>query len=125
MKKILILFIFVIALTGCKSKYPEEESLYCNFTNTYAGSEFTTDIDVEIKKNIVTNAKAVMTFKDEKFAASMCDVFKLAKDSSGNIVCDDLHIIINNYHKSISAKDMTKDEFIEYMKNQDFTCEEK
>ncbi len=124
MKKGLIILSLLILLTGCKDK-TKEEKINCFFQNTYEGSEFTTNIDVSIKNNIVTNATAVMTFKEESLAQTMCSVLKQTEDSGNDLICEDTKITINNYHKSVSSKDMTKEEFLEYMKNQEYICEAK
>ena len=125
MKKILILTLALVMLSGCGcQKETKKETMNCFFQNTNEGSEFTTNVDVEIVNDIVTDATATMNYKEENLAKTMCDIMKQASDADNdNLTCGDKFIIIKNYHKSISKEKLNKKDFINYMENQEFICE--
>lgn len=117
--KILLLLLVLILFAGCSKK----EKLTCSIENTNEGSEFKTVINAELKDDIVTNATATMTYKDEESATNMCNILKVANDAEGNLECKGKEIIIKNYHKSLNSNgDITKEDLLEYMDNNKFTC---
>ena len=124
MKKYILLLLILLTITGCKDK-EKTENFKCSFQNTYEESEFTTNVDVKVVNNIIKDATAIMTFKEATLAKTMCNVLKQAEDSSNDLICDNKKITIKNYHKSVSKKDVSKDDFLKYMEKQEFICETK
>ena len=120
MKKTILLFTILTLITGCGKR--KNEVLNCTFENKQDNSEFITEVKAEIKENKVINAEATMKYNDKNLAKNMCDILKVAEDSKDNLKCDDYNIYIKNYHKSISQNEISKDEFLEYMDNQNFVC---
>ena len=126
MKKIIILTLAIVLLSGCgPKKEAKKETLNCFFQNTSEGSEFKTDIAVNVENDIVKYAKATMTYEDKNLAKTMCDIFKKSDDASDDLKCGDNFIIIDNYHKSISSEELSKTDFLKYMESQQFICENK
>ena len=118
--KILLLSVMFVFMTGCG----KEETLTCTSENTTQGAEFKSVVDIEIKKDMVTNATATITYQDEEVANKMCNVFKFAQDSEQNLECNGKVITYKNFHKSAnSTGTSTKEEFVEYMKNNGYVCE--
>ncbi len=124
MKKTLILIGALMLLTGCGNKEVKKETMSCFFQNTNEGYEFTTNVDIKIEDDIVKDATATMNFTDASLAKTMCDIFKQASDANnGDLVCGETFIVVNNYHKSVNAKEMTKKDFKKYLEDQQFICE--
>ena len=132
MKKTIIIFVLLLILvSGCgkkeeKSNTSKDEYIICHLENMNKGVESITEVRANIKENKLKDAKAIITYETEEFANTMCDIFSKAEDSEGNLKCEDKTINIDNYHKSINnEKELTKEEFLTYMENQNFICEVK
>ena len=119
----------LLIITGCTKNKEEDkeikkETISCSYENMNKGVQFITKIDAKIENDKVKSAKATMTYQDAKFAKSMCDTLKKADDASDDLKCEDKVITIDNYHKSLSEKEMTKKEFLDIMDSQQFICEQ-
>lgn len=124
MKKAILFLFPLLLLTGCNNKKElKQEQMRCYFENMNQGVEFITDVNADIENDKVKYAKATMTYQSDEFANQMCEILKQAEDAGSNLTCDGKVITIDNYHKSISEKELTKDEFVDYMERQQFTCE--
>ncbi len=95
----------------------------CSYAYTGSDYEYNSEVEFKVKDNIVVSATATMTYQDEKKAKNMCEIFKISSDVSEDLVCDDNIIKVNNYHKSVSQNDITKDQFVKYLEEQKFDCE--
>ena len=116
MKKILITLLLLIVVTGCGCSKKEDFS--CTLTN----DDFTNKVDVKVKDGNVIDSTGTLTFKDADKAAKMCSILGVANDSEGNLECHDKKIIINNFHKSLSSNTITKENFIDYLKQENYEC---
>ena len=126
MKRTIFIIIFILILvSGCgKNKTENSELIICHLENMNEGVESITEVTANVKDNEIKNAQATITYETEEFANTMCSIFSKAEDSKGNLKCEDKTISIDNYHKSINnEKDLTKEEFLTYMENQNFICE--
>ena len=117
MKKILIIFSLLIIITGCGSS--KNEDFACTLTTT----DYITKVNAKVKDGKVIDATGTITFTDSEKASKMCSILGVGSDAEGNLECHDKEIIIKNYHKSLSSSTITKQEFIDLLKQEDYKCE--
>lgn len=113
--KIILLIIGIVFLSGCNKTYT------CSYKDN-TNNKYESIIHYKIKDNIVIEAHAEMTYKDEQTASYMCEVFKYANDANDTLKCDGKVISIDDFQKSVKEEDMTQEEFITYLEQQKFTC---
>ena len=116
MKKYILLIICVLLLSGCA----KSEKLECVYTNDKEGNEYTSVMDIKVKNDYVVDAVVVITYKDEKAAKNMCDIYKMASDAKGNVKCSDNTITLKNYHKSLSEDKIKKKDYIKIMEKKGY-----
>lgn len=115
MKKFSILLIMIFFVSGCGTKH-----ITC--TSTKKDTDVSTVIHADLKNKTVTYASVDMTYLTTEAAKNMCNVYKKVSDSDGNVECDEYHVYLKNYQKSIDAKDLEKDRFMELMQQQNYEC---
>lgn len=118
MKKTLLIVLIILTLSGCGKK---KETINCSLTTT-EGIKLTTVVNIKIKDDIVTDATATMTYEDEETANNMCKIFNVASDAGNKVECKGDTIVIKDYHKTLSDKDLTKEEMIDYHTSRNYTC---
>ena len=119
MKKIIILIVILLLATGCK----KDKNVFCKYENTGDGLKVVNTLEAEIKNNKVVNATAKMVYDNEETANTMCKIFGVASDSS-TVECNGKEIIVKDYHKVISNETLTREDLIEYAKQNNYTCDE-
>ena len=121
-KKILILLLLGFILTGCK-KEEIANTITCTYENTKEGTEYKIETKADLNdKDIVINAVSTMTFEHQELADEMCSNYKVVSDAK-NVKCEGSVITINKFNKSMKSKgDLTKEEFLEYMDKNNYTC---
>ena len=121
-KRLILILVLILVICGCSKK---ESKVTCTYESFYAKNKYKTTVDITIdNKNMVTDATYESVYQDEDNAKSMCSSLKLIGDSE-DLSCDENTITIKNFHKSITEKDLSKDNIIKYFENQEYTCEMK
>ena len=119
MKKILLVSLIALTLTGCGKK-----NMLCTFENKEEGLKVKSEMKVEFKGNKVKNATVTMTYENESDAENMCKIFGLASDSSDKVECNGNVIVIKDYQNFINnGEEISKKDFLEYAEDSKYTCE--
>lgn len=115
MKKLYLLPILLLILTGCN----KSEKMVCNYSYKDDTYDYTNEVTVIFNdKDEIKSVDVVMTFKNEDSAKVTCDTFKAMNRQ--NITCDGNTITINDYQKIIDVTN--KKEIEDYFKINRYVC---
>lgn len=126
MKKISIILVMFILLTGC------EKTVTCKGTLTQEDTKVNVEVKAKLENELINKANVKITFENETKSQSMCGMLSLMNsyvetdDDKIQYECNGKTIKLDNYLQLIDEQEKkdsyTKDEFIKLMKNQQLTC---
>ena len=116
--KLVSIILVVFLVTGCGDDINCKKEYNDNI-------KYKVTIKARVSDNKVFQAKAIMRFDKRADAKHMCDLNKMITNENVSIQCDDNYVYIYGYEylETVSGeKSISKNEFINKLKEQGFTC---
>ncbi len=117
MKKIILVLVGLIILTGCDKK----ENLKCQVESNFVGEKILTVVDVKIKNKKVTTATMTMSSDSKDAIKSLCSAYNITSDND-KVECKEKEIILSDFDKMINEDGLTKAQILDYFADNGYTC---
>lgn len=126
MKKVLVLGVAALFLTGCGNK----NQVVCKGKMSEDGQKIEMKVTGTLKSDKISKVSAEMTFSKKDTAKQMCSLLELAnsmaeKDQKIDFKCDGKTLKIEDYTKYAEGDDIigsSKADFIKAMETEKLTC---
>ena len=117
MKKILIVFVILLLMTGCT------KTLKCTLDKEEGNTDYDTVIEIDYSKDTVKKVDYIMSFDSLEEAKKVCENFnKIKGDNEEKFDCNAKVLVIKDYHKTLNKNMLNKDVIKSYYESYGYTC---